>query len=150
MPSFLNNPDLALLLQCRRLFLRRLELPAHIGVHDFEHGAPQRLWLDVSLWVPLAQTTPQADNLAEVVDYDFVRQEAQALLARGHVQLQETLVDALAERLLAHPAVVAVRVASSKPDVYPDTEAVGVEVLRFKPASNTGSKTASPPAQPDT
>jgi dihydroneopterin aldolase len=136
-PSFAEH-ELALLRQFRRLFLQRLELSARIGVHDFERTGPQRLWLDVSLWVPLARSTPQADELAEVVDYDFVRDEAHALLARGHVQLQETFVDALAERLLAHPAVAAVRVASSKPDVYPDTAAVGVEVFRLKPAPPIG------------
>ncbi|ARU06969.1 hypothetical protein CCO03_18345 [Comamonas serinivorans] len=138
--------ELALLRQCRRLFLNRLELPARIGVHAFERNAPQRLWLDVSLWVPLAQSTPRGDELAEVVDYDFVRAEAQALLSRGHLQLQETLVDALAERLLAHPAVVAVRVASSKPDVYPDTAAVGVEVFRLRATGLTPSAPSSAPA----
>ena len=127
--------ELALLRQCRRLFLKRLSLHARIGVHDFEQQAPQRLWVDVSLWVPLAQSTPQADQIGEVVDYDFVRTEAQAIVAQGHVQLQETIVDTLAERLLAHPAVQAVRVATSKPDVYPDTEAVGVEVFRLTPAA---------------
>jgi len=34
--------------------------------------------------------------------------------------------------MLAHPAVRAVRVASEKPDVYPDVDAVGVEVFHFK------------------
>jgi dihydroneopterin aldolase len=34
--------------------------------------------------------------------------------------------------LLAHPAVRAVRVSSEKPDIYPDVEAVGIEVFRFK------------------
>ncbi len=131
------DAELALLRRCRRLFLKRLSLDAQIGVHDFEQRGTQRLWVDVSLWVPLQQSTPQTDALAEVVDYDFVRSEAHAIVARGHVQLQETIVDALAERLLAHPAVVAVRVATSKPDVYPDTEAVGVEVFRLK--SNTQS-----------
>ena len=133
--SLSDASELALLRHCRRLFLRRLTLNARIGVHAIEQQGTQRLWVDVSLWVPLAQTTPQADHIAEVVDYDFVRAEAQAIVAQGHVQLQETIVDTLAERLLAHPAVRAVRVATSKPDVYPDTEAVGVEVFRLKPAA---------------
>ena len=102
-----------MLRHCRRLFLRRLTLNARIGVHDFEQQDTQRLWVDVSLWVPLARSTPQADHIGEVVDYDFVRAEAQAIVAQGHVQLQETIVDTLAERLLAHPAVQAGRVATS-------------------------------------
>ena len=131
------DAELSLLRRCRRLFLNRITLDAQIGVHDFERQGTQRLWVDVSLWVPLHQSTPHSDALAEVVDYDFVRREAQAIVARGHVQLQETIVDTLAERLLAHPAVVAVRVATSKPDVYPDTEAVGVEVFRLKPQAQS-------------
>ena len=76
----------------------------------------------------------RADELDEVVDYDVVRTMVQQRIARGHINLQETLVDDLVAGLLAHPKVVAVRVASAKPDVYRDVEAVGIEVLRFSAA----------------
>ena len=58
---------------CRKLFLRRLEVQAQIGIHAFEQVAPQRLWIDVDLYVPYAQTTPARDQIDEVVDYDYVR-----------------------------------------------------------------------------
>lgn len=119
-------------LHCRRLFLRRHEVMAHIGAHDFEKGQAQRLWIDVDLYVPFESSTPSLDSLHEVVDYDFVRAEIATRLAKGHVELQETLCGDLAHRLLAHPGVRAVRVATCKPDVYPDCEAVGVEVFRLK------------------
>jgi dihydroneopterin aldolase len=80
----------------------------------------------------LSQTTPARDHIDEVVDYDFVREVVAARIASGHIELQETLCDDIAERLLAHPGVRAVRVQTSKPDVYPDCEAVGVEVFRVK------------------
>ena len=127
--SLLHDPRLA---GCRRLFLTGHELPARIGVHDFERQAPQRLRVNVDLYVPLAASTPRADRLDEVVDYDFVRAVIAERVAQGHVGLQETLCDAIAERLIAHPQVRAVRVSTEKPDVYPDCAAVGVEVLRFK------------------
>lgn len=117
---------------CRRLFLRRHEVQVRIGVHAFEKEAPQRMWIDVDLYVPLSQTTPARDHIDEVVDYDFVREVVAARIASGHIELQETLCDDIAERLLAHPGVRAVRVQTSKPDVYPDCEAVGVEVFRVK------------------
>jgi len=130
--SLLHDPLLA---GCRRLFLVGHELPARIGVHDFERDAPQRLRVSVDLYVPLAASTPRADRLDEVVDYDFVRAVIAERVAQGHVGLQETLCDAIAERLIAHPQVRAVRVSTEKPDVYPDCAAVGVEVLRFKQES---------------
>lgn len=123
----------ALLLNCRKLFLRRHEVMVQIGIHDFEKTAPQRLWIDVDLYVPLAQSTPKDDQIAEVVDYDFVREVVAQRIAQGHIGLQETLVDELVDRLLQHPGVTAVRLSTCKPDVYPDCEAVGVEVFRLRP-----------------
>jgi dihydroneopterin aldolase len=56
-----------------------------------------------------------------------------ARVAQGHIGLQETLCDDVLDQLLAHPGVLAARVATCKPDVYPDCEAVGVEAFRAKP-----------------
>ena len=132
----MNTPRLEdLALSCRKLFLRRLEVLAHIGAHDFEIGVKQRLWIDVELYVPYEHASPKEDRLHEVVDYDYVRQVVAERLAQGHVELQETLCDDLADRLLAHPGVRAVRLSTRKPDVYPDCEAVGVEVFRLQPDS---------------
>lgn len=134
----MNPPRLDdLALSCRKLFLRRLEVHAHIGAHDFEKGVSQRLWIDVELYVPYALSTPTQDRLHEVVDYDYVREVVAARIAQGHVELQETLCDDLADRLLAHPGVRALRLSTCKPDVYPDTQAVGVEVVRIKPLSES-------------
>jgi 7,8-dihydroneopterin aldolase/epimerase/oxygenase len=123
------DPRLA---RCRRIFLRGLAVPARIGIHDHERVGPQRLLLDVDLFVALEHSTPRGDALAEVVDYDVVRRAVLERIERGHVNLQETLIDAIAAELLADPAVTAVRIASAKPDVYPDVEAVGIEVIRFR------------------
>jgi 7,8-dihydroneopterin aldolase/epimerase/oxygenase len=123
------------LADCRRLFLRNYVVNAHIGVHDFEQGRTQRLLINVDLYIPLASSTPRSDQLHEVVDYDFIRHTVSQRIARGHIGLQETLVDELLAVLLQHPQVRAARVSTEKPDVYPDCEAVGVEVFAFKEAA---------------
>jgi 7,8-dihydroneopterin aldolase/epimerase/oxygenase len=125
------NPHPALT-DCRRLFLRNYVVNAHIGIHDFERGQAQRLVVNVDLYVPLALSTPKADQLSEVVDYDFIRSTVQRRVQQGHIGLQETLVDELLALLLQHPQVRAVRVSTEKPDVYPDCDAVGVEVFASK------------------
>ena len=126
------DPIQRLALECRRIFLRNHEVPVQIGAHDFEKTQAQRVIFNVELFVPNALSTPQADQLSEVVDYDFVRELIAARIGQGHVELQETLCDDLAAQMLAHPRVQAVRLSSCKPDVYPDCEAVGVEVFRMK------------------
>lgn len=117
---------------CRRLFLRDHEIEVRIGVHAFEKKEPQRLLVNVDLFVPLAVSTPHGDRLDEVVDYDFIRTAVFKCSGGRHIELQETLCDAVAARLLAHPQVRAVRVSTEKPDVYADCAAVGVEVFRIK------------------
>ncbi len=131
MHSLLTNPQLQ---DCRRLFLRDYEVWINIGVHDFEKKGEQRVRINVDLFVPLAQSTPRADKLTEVLDYDFIRREIMARVAQGHVHLQETLADDVLQRMLAHPMVRAARVSTEKPDVYPDCDAVGVEVFGIKQA----------------
>ncbi len=110
-------------------------LDANIGIHDFERAGSQRLVINVDVFVPLAVSTPRHDRISEVLDYDFVRLTIRRRIEQGHINLQETLVDDIARALLAHPSVAAVRVASEKPDVYDDVEAVGVEIFRFKEAA---------------
>lgn len=132
MQTLLTNPQLA---DCRRLFLRDYEVWINIGVHDFEKKGEQRVKINVDLYVPLAESTPRADQLDEVLDYDFIRREIMARVAQGHIHLQETLADDVLARMLAHPKVRAARVSTEKPDVYPDCDAVGCEVFRIKEAA---------------
>jgi dihydroneopterin aldolase len=131
MTSFLSHPRLA---GCRRLFLSDYAVPIRIGVHDFEKQAEQRVLINVDLYVPLALSTPKSDALSEVLDYDFIRRSIRERVARGHIELQETLVDDIVALMLAHPMVMAARVSTAKPDVYPDCAAVGVEVFAIKEA----------------
>ena len=129
MSAALLHPRLA---DCRRLFLRNYEVYINIGVHDFEKRGEQRVVINVELFVPLTLSTPVEDKLREVVDYDFMRSTIGARVSQGHIHLQETLCDDLAKALLAHPQVRAVRLSTEKPDVYPDCDAVGVEVFHIK------------------
>ena len=129
MHAILSHPSL---IDCRRLYLRDYEIFINIGVHDFEKKAEQRVILNIDLYIPLNLNTPKADRLDEVLDYDFMRDTIQARASLGHIHLQETLCDDIVTAMLAHPKVLAVRVSTAKPDVYPDCHSVGVEVFRIK------------------
>ena len=132
MQSLLTNPSL---MDCRRLFLRDYEVWINIGVHDFEKKGEQRVKINVDLYIPLALSTPTQDQLDEVLDYDFIRRSITERVKRGHIHLQETLADDVLRLMLAHPSVRAARVATEKPDVYPDCDAVGCEVFGMKDAA---------------
>jgi dihydroneopterin aldolase len=129
MQALLSHPRL---IDCRRLFLSNYEIYINIGVHDFEKRGEQRVLINVDLFVPLNENTPTQDQLNEVLDYDFMRRSIVDRVSKGHIHLQETLCDDVARIMLAHPHVRAVKVSTAKPDVYPDCDAVGVEVFLIK------------------
>jgi dihydroneopterin aldolase len=111
----------------------------HIGAHDFEKDSKQNVLINIDVYVPLATSTPLQDELVEVFDYDLLRTIVIQHTARGHIHLQETLCDEIAQAILMHASVKAVRVSTAKTDVYADCEAVGIEVFHVKPTETDAS-----------
>ena len=110
-----------------RLLLDALEVQADIGFHEYEVGKPQRLLVTVEIWLD-DQTPPDDDDPSSAWDYDYLRTEVQALAAARRYNLQETLAHAIYRRFAAMQGVRALRVATAKPDIYPDARGVGIEI----------------------
>src|SRR5215212_3601321 len=116
-----------------RILLESLAVQTDIGFHDFEVGTPQRLLVTVEIW--LADLLPPAeDDPARAWNYDFLRKEVEAIAAERRYNLQETLAHAIFDRIAAFRGVNALRVRTSKPDVYPEAHGVGVEIASFSGA----------------
>jgi dihydroneopterin aldolase len=113
-----------------RILFEGLEVTADIGFHDFEIGSPQRLLVDVEVWLE-PSALPHDDDPQRAWDYDFVRSHVRELAAARRYNLQETLARAIFDGIAAIRGVAALRIRMSKPDVYPDTRAVGVELASF-------------------
>jgi 7,8-dihydroneopterin aldolase/epimerase/oxygenase len=122
---------LALLQEVRVIFLRNFSVMTSIGIHDFEKTALQRIVINVELY--LTPVDVERDEIGEVLDYDFLRRGIGALAVSRHWNLQETLIDQIVKLCLEPAIVLGVRVSTAKPDVYADCEAVGLEIIRFKP-----------------
>jgi len=127
--TWLLDPRLA---ECRRIFLREVLLDANIGIHDFERAGSQRLVINRRRVRAAGDEHAAARPHQRGARLRLRRLTIRRRIEQGHINLQETLIDDIARALLAHPSVAAVRVASEKPDVYEDVEAVGIEVFRFK------------------
>jgi dihydroneopterin aldolase len=122
-------PD-TLRVRSARILLESLEVQTDIGFHDFEVGAPQRLSISVEIWLEDA-TLPPNDDPQRAWNYDFLRAEVEEIAGSRRFNLQETLAHAVFERLAAFRGVRALRVRTSKPDVYPEAHGVGVEIASF-------------------
>lgn len=109
------------------LFLRDLLVEARIGIHEFERNAPQRLAVEIEVDIEPSRV-PKCDDIADALDYDWIRDEVKRLVAGRHFDLQETLVMAIANKLAERPQIVRATVQTAKPDVYDDVAAVGCRV----------------------
>jgi dihydroneopterin aldolase len=114
----------------RKVVLEDYCLSADIGFHDFEIGTAQRLTVTVEVWIDEASFAGE-DEAHHAWDYDFLRTEIGALAAGRRFNLQETLVREIYDLVAARRGVTALRVASRKPDIYPDCAGVGVELASF-------------------
>jgi dihydroneopterin aldolase len=116
-----------------RILLEALEVKVDIGFHDFEVGAPQRLLVSVELWLE-DDSAPAGDEPSSAWNYDFLRSEIAEISSSRRFNLQETFAHSVFDRLAAFHGVRALRVRTSKPDVYADAQGVGVEIASFSGA----------------
>ena len=114
-----------------KILLEALEVTADIGFHEFEIGSPQRLLVTVEVWLEDA-SAPAGDDPALAWDYDYVRTQVIELATGRRYNLQETLAEAIYLRLAAMRGVRALRVTTSKPDIYEDARGVGVQFASFE------------------
>ena len=113
----------------RRVFVRDLLLDALIGIYPEERTKPQKILINLDLWV--AETPGQPPrSYAEVVCYENLVKRSKALLAEGHVDLVETLAERLANLCLDDSRVLRARVRVEKPEAITEAAGVGVEIER--------------------
>jgi dihydroneopterin aldolase len=115
----------------RKLFFRDLEIYVHIGINDSEQGKSQKVLINITLYMA-SDEGPMNDSITEVFNYDRVRNAVHGLIKGRHINLQETLVDEIADMCIGFEDVAGVRISSEKTDVYDDCSSVGSELVRLR------------------
>ena len=115
----------------RHVFVRDLELDAHIGVYRHEHGRSQPIRINVDLAVK-EETHPISDSLQNVVDYEKVVKEIQHIVSKGHLKLVETLAELIAEACLQDQRILTARIRIEKLQAIDEARGVGVEIERTR------------------
>ena len=116
----------------RHVFVRDLEVMATLGIHEHEKLKAQRIIVNIDLSVKEGDD-PMVDDIRNVVSYEIVVKKVEAIIARGHVNLVETLAELFAEACLKDKRVVAARVRIEKPDIIKNARSVGIEIERLRP-----------------
>ena len=107
----------------RSVFLSEVEVMCSIGLHDFEKAAKQRVLIDVEVRLD-PNNEPNADNVADTLDYDLVRNTVIEIAEARHYDLQETIARHIFDAITSMKDVIGVSVQTQKPDVYPNCKTV--------------------------
>lgn len=114
---------------CRRIILKNIRRDLFIGAYDNEKMARQPVVINIELFVT---TDHENDDLNNAYNYDQAIEAVDRLVDGPHIDLQETLIDKIAQDLLVDERVRAVSVRSEKTQAYPTVDSAGVEIFRIK------------------
>lgn len=104
------------------LALTGLRFHANLGILDHERQGPQPIQVDAELNQGFQPLMPHNDDISHVLDYRKVRQIIIDECTAEHVNLLETLIGKLANRLMQLPGVIGVRVRIAKLEIFDDCE----------------------------
>jgi dihydroneopterin aldolase len=110
------------------LTLTGLRFEASLGILESEKLAPQPIQVDAELSLGTQPLMPRNDEINHVLDYRKVRKIIIDECTAEHVNLLETLIGKLANRLMQLPGVQGVLVKIAKLEIFDDCEvAIRVE-----------------------
>ena len=104
------------------LTLTGLRFDANLGILDFEKTSPQPIQVDAELNQGPQPLLPHDDDISHVLDYRKVRQIIIDECTAEHVNLLESLIGKLTQRLMGLPGVLGVRVRIAKLEIFDDCE----------------------------
>jgi dihydroneopterin aldolase len=104
------------------LTLTGLKFDANLGILEHERSAPQPIMVDAELNLGSQPLLPRDDDIMHVLDYRKVRRIIIEECTAEHVNLLETLIGKLANRLMQLPGVIGARVRIAKLEIFEDCE----------------------------
>jgi len=112
-----------------KIFITNIQTEAVIGVRPEERIKKQRLFISIELTADL-KPAGKTDNLQDTIDYSSLKKAVVRYTEESSFFLLEALAQGIADLCTALEGVSETRVKLEKPDVYDDTESVGVEIIR--------------------
>jgi dihydroneopterin aldolase len=104
------------------LELTGLRFDANLGILEHEKTGPQPIQVDAELNLGTQPLMPSDDDILHVLDYRKVRKIIIDECTAEHINLLETLIGKVSNRLIQLPGVLGVRVKIAKLEIFEDCE----------------------------
>ena len=111
-----------------RIRIEELEVFARVGVTENERSKPQRLTLNIAVWLP-APFEKLEDDITRTANYSGISVATREFVSEPAFKLIETLAAELAAHLLQEFPIARVQIELRK-FVLPEAKYVAVEITR--------------------
>lgn len=111
-----------------RIFVRRLQLAARLGVHDWEKLDLQPILIDLEFAVP-SEVPCHTDNINDAIDYSDVVAALSHLAIAKHYELVEAMAESMANLIHQRYGVPWLQLRLTKLNPFPGAE-VGIVIER--------------------
>ncbi len=115
-----------------KVFIEGLEIPALIGIYDWERRIRQTLVFDLEMGFDNRRPAA-SDNIEHTLNYKAVSKRLIEFVGQSDFGLVETLAERCANIVLEEFAVSWLRLKLSKPGAVRGARAVGVIIERSRP-----------------
>ena len=113
-----------------KVFVRNLHVPMNIGITDEEQSEKQTVIVNIELNVK-HNAQWQTDNIDTVLSYADIKEGVEKI-AKKPFRLLETAAEYIADFCLNFEKCITVRIRAEKPDIFAETDGVGIEIFRTK------------------
>ncbi len=109
--------------------IKNLHIPAVVGVHAWEHDAPQPVVINVELDYDASEAA-KSDSLKHSVDYQFVTQTISETVRATHFHLLERMADELLDVIMRDDRITRMKIEIDKPNALALAGSVSVSAER--------------------
>ena len=114
-----------------RVFVRNLHIPMNIGITADERREKQTVIVNLELDVK-RNPNWQSDDISNVISYADIKDGIEKIAGSREFNLLETFIEVCADFCFSFDICESVRIRAEKPDIFDETDSVGVEILRLR------------------
>jgi 7,8-dihydroneopterin aldolase/epimerase/oxygenase len=114
-----------------QVFIKNLCLMLSVGIYPAEKEKPQRVLINAVFDVEY-QAQPQ--SIQDVLSYENVIKDITAIAQSRHYDLLEVLGEDIIQALRSYKMIRKIVLSLEKPDIFKETEGVGITLIRVFPA----------------
>jgi len=114
-----------------KIFIKNLKVFGILGIHPHEQRKKQEIRVSVQVTADITEAA-KGDNVKKTIDYSALSDDIIQFIDNSNFGTIESLITALANRILENYKVNSVWLKIEKPNAVPQADSVGVEITRSK------------------